>query len=478
MRPTKLKVLSDDELYSIHLRSVEVLEEVGVKIPSETALKLFDEVGAEVDYKNQIVRIPQYLIEECIRKTPHKVTLYGRKPNYKLVLEKGKVYFGTVGFATRIMDLETGEYRPLLQEDLAQITKIADAMENVDFQLIMGQPMDVPMEVSDLYQILIALQNTSKHRSGQALDREKAKIAIKMASLAAGGEEELKKKPIITLIICLNSPLYYDENLMEALIEASRFGLPVWSESGPMAGANAPVTLAGTIVLNNAEVLGALVLSKLVNPNSPFIYGSWARSIDMKSGSVVFGGPEFPLLKICTVQLAEYYKVPCGAGGVLCDSKTCDAQAGYEKMVTALIPALAGLNLVTGIGLVASESIASPQQIVIDDEICGIIKRLLEGVYVDEEALALDVIKEVGMEGNFISHKHTIKYALREHWLPKLSDRRSPDVWIEAGKKTAIERAKEIAKKVLETHQPEPLPKDIVEEMKKLVEELKKIQVK
>lgn len=463
------KVLTNDQLYRLHLASIEILENVGVQIPSEEALKICVDAGADVDFNSKVVKIPQYLVEECIKKTPHKVTLYGRDLKLKLHLGEGKVYFGTVGFATRIVDIDTGQYRSLSKDDLAKLVRVADALENIDFQLVMGQPMDVPTEIAELYQWLIAFENTRKHVVCQALNKRNAELAVEMGSVVAGGRDILGRYPVMTFIICLNSPLIFGGGLTEALIVASRCGVPVWVESGPLAGANSPATLAGTIALNNAEVLAGLVISKLVNPRSPFIYGSWSRSIDMKLGSVVLGGPEFALMRVCTAQLARYYRIPSGGGGILCDSKTSDAQAGYEKMLTAILPAIAGLNLVCGMGLVGSENIASFEQLVIDNEVAGMVKRVLNGIEFNDDTLAIDVIREVGHEGNFLSRKHTLKFAKVEHYIPKVSDRNSPGVWIRMGMKNAAQRAREQALEILARYTPPSLPREALEKIQDIV---------
>lgn len=474
MRLAPFEVLSKDELYRLHLASLDILEEVGVKVPVEEALKLCADAGADVDFKRQIVKMPQYLVEECVKKSPHKVTLYGRDADLKLYLGEDKVYFGTVGFAPRILDMENGRYRSLNQEDLANATRVADALENIDFQMVMGQPGDVPSEVVDMYQWLIAFENTRKHIMCQVLSKESAQVAIKMGTLIAGGEDELRKSPTMAFVICLNSPLFYGEFEVEGLLEAAKFRLPALAESGPMAGANSPVTLAGTVVLNNAEVLGGLVLTKLVDPRSPFIYGSWSRSIDMRLGSVVLGGPEFALLRVCTAQLARFYNLPSSGGGLLCDSKVFDAQAGYEKMLTALMPCLSGLNLISGMGLVASETVVSYEQLVVDDEIAGMVKRVLDGIDFRDETLAIDVIKDVGLEGNFLAKKHTLQFAESEHWVPKISDRRLPDIWIRGGAPKVYQKARERALRILSEYRQPPLPKEISMELRNMIKEMEK----
>lgn len=464
-----IEILSKDQRYLLHLESLELLKRVGVRIPIMETLKLMEDVGCVVDYKEQIVKLPPYLVEECVRKVPHRVTLYGRDKKYKLKVGGDNVYFGTAGFATRMLDLKTGKDRPMTKYDLIELTKLADALDNVQFYTAIGQPLDVPLKISDRYQWAISLENTRKHVMCHATGKEAAKDAIKMASIVTGGEEELRKTPITTFVYCLSSPLAYEKEYTEAMIEMCKFGLPLYISSGPMAGVSSPVTLSGTLIVNNAELLSAVVLTRLINPEAPMIYASWARPTDMRTGRAVWG-PENCLLRIASSQLARYYNIPCSCGGILSDSKVPDAQAGYEKALTALIPALAKTNLIKGMGLLDGENAASLEQLVIDNEIVGMISRILRGVEITDETLAADLILKVGCLGSFLTEKHTLKHYKDELWIPKLSDRLKLDAWKIAGAKTTLERAKDIAMKTLREHEVPPLSKDIHTGLWKLVE--------
>ena len=457
-------------MHELHVAALDILQDVGVKFSLPAALELFQSAGAEVDEKKKVVKIPYYLVEESIKKTPHKFTAHARDARYTFEVERNTVHFGTVGFATRIVDPETENFRPLFKTDLANLAKVADALEHVDYFLTMGEPMDVPMGVADRYQWLLSLENIGKHIWCQSLDRDGALDAIKMGSLICGGEKELAKTPIFTVVVCLPSPLEHDPGGTEALIECSRAGVPMMIDSGPLSGANSPATLAGTLVLNVAELLSAVVLTRLVNPRAPLVLTSWARSIDMKTGSVVFGSPEFGLLHACIAQMGRFYDIPTGGGGVLSDSKTVDAQNGYEKMLTGILPALSGLNMVTGMGLVGSESIASYQQLIMDNEVVGMIKRAKRGVGFSKDALAVELIKKVGFEGNFLKEKHTLQHYHAEHWIPTLSDRDTPDGWVRSGSPDLRKKAKEAAMQILKTHQPQPIPSEIDVELRKVVE--------
>lgn len=469
-----LRVLSEDQLQRLHHAALRILEKVGVKMPLNEALKICDDGGAEVDYKRQVVKMPYYLVEECIKKTPHRVTLYGRDSRYKFDAGGDEVHFGTIGFAPRIIDMKTNEYRALLRTDLANLARLADALEHVDFFLTIGQPTDVPLRIGDRYQWMISFENIGKHILCQSLDRNGAIDAIKMGHAICGGDSELAKTPIMSMLICLISPLQHETGASEALIEAAKAGLPSFVDSGPMSGANSPATLSGTLALNVAELLGAIVLTRLVNPRSPIVAATWARSLDMRTGNVVVGSPEFGLLHICLAQMAKFYDIPSGGGGLLCDSKTLDVQYGYEKMLTGLLAALGGLNMISGMGLVASETVASYEQLVIDNEMVGMIRRAIKGVDFSEEKLALDLIEKVQFQSGFLKERHTLQHFPREHWIPTLTNRDSPDGWVRKGSPQISQSAKSVAMRILEKHRPAPIPADISTELRKIVESAEK----
>jgi trimethylamine--corrinoid protein Co-methyltransferase len=232
-----LNLLSKRQKYAVHLTSLDILQEVGVIVPYEEALKKLEEAGAEVDYKSQRVLIPQYLAEEAIQKTPRRFNVYHRDLKTKKTLGGNETHFSTVGFATNFFDVMSRSYRRVTVQDLANATKIADALENVELQMCMGSPMDVPHEIVDRYMWATAFENTSKPIINEAMRKEGALDSIEMASAIVGGLEELRKKPIMLLLISITSPLTYDRATLEAFMEACKLGIPVFVNSGPMAGA-------------------------------------------------------------------------------------------------------------------------------------------------------------------------------------------------------------------------------------------------
>ncbi|MEM2691596.1 MAG: trimethylamine methyltransferase family protein, partial [Candidatus Bathyarchaeia archaeon] len=425
--------------------------------------------GAEVDHKSQRAFIPHYLAKDALQKTPHRFSVYHRDLKTRRTLGGDETYFGTVGFATNFYDAMSRTYRRVTVQDLANATRIADALDNVDFYMCMGSPMDVPHEIVDRYMWATAFENTSKPIISEAMRKEGARDAIEMASTIVGGVEELRKKPIMLLLISITSPLTYDRATLEAFVEACKLGIPVFVNSGPMAGATSPVTLAGTLALNMAEFISALVIRYVVNKNAPLIIGSWARAMDVRQASAVLGGPEFALLHSCVANMAHYYGIPSAGGGVLTDSKSLDVQMGYEKALTGVLPALAGLNLICGMGLIASENTMSLEGLIIDNEIVSMIKKLVGGFEITDETLAFDVIKNVGPKGSFIKERHTLEHFRREIWIPKITDRTFPEIWVKSGARDLWVKAKEEAEKILKEHQVLPLSKDVKAKIRSII---------
>lgn len=469
-----MRPLSKREKYLIHLSALDLLREVGVKIPHEETLKRLEDAGAYVDYKGQRALIPQHLSEEAIKKTPHRFSVYCKDLKTRKILGEDKVYFGTVGFATNFYDASSMKYRKLTAQDLVMATRVADALENVELYMCMGSPADVPLDIVDRYMWAISLTNITKPVICEAYWREGALDAFEMASSIVGGIEELKKKPIIILLTCITSPFMYDIKTLEALVEAYKLGIPTLVDSGPVAGGTSPVTMAGTLVQNIAEVISAVVIRYVYNKDAPIIIASWARTLDMRTGSAVLGGPEFALLHAYFADMARYYEIPSAGGGILTDSKALDAQMGYEKAITALFPAVAGLNLICGMGLIGSENAVSPECLVIDNEIVGAVKRTTRAIEITDETLALDVIEKVGPGGCFIREKHTIEHFKRELWIPRISDRSFISAWVSLGAKEMWMRAKEEVERILKEHAVPQLPKDVLEKIEGIIKRRQK----
>jgi len=471
----KLNLFNKDELYEIHLATLDVLERIGVGIYDDRGLKLMDKAGAIVDYDNKVVKIPQHLLKELIKKAPEVVTLCARNPKHTVKLKSGgKTYFNNSSYGIKVYDLKTGMQRNSTSEDVANFARLTNALENIHVYLPTVTAHDIPEYVKDLHELAISLENTEKHVSHAASGADAIKHYVQIGATIVGGEEELRKKPVISASTCPISPLQHSKEDTETLIEFAKFGLPFFILSMAMGGGTAPLTIAGELVVINAEVLSGIALVQLVNPGTPVLYGSVSSTMDMKTGKLALGAPERSLINSGCAQLARYYRIPSWIGACSTDAKVLGPQAMFEKVMTSIIPMLAGANLIYGPALLDSGKTYSFEQLVLDNEIIGALYRILEGVNVNADSLALEVIEKVGIGGHYLAQKHTSDHVLSDQWRPTLLDRGSMGDWVKAGRKDINEVARERAKKILASHEVEPLEKDVRKEMWKIVKKAKR----
>ena len=469
-RGGKFSVLSSDQIYDIHMATLEVLEKTGVLVKEENALKLLDDSGAIVDFESKRVRIPQYLVEEAIQRAPKSIKLCGRDPKNNLRVEGNRSYFGLGGSGIYMLDPDTYQRRTATLQDLVDSTRLADSLENIDFLMGLIIPQDVDQSVWDRYSALVKLQNSTKHCFTGALGEDGARDVIRMASLVAGSESELEKNPLFSFILCTVSPLTHDARNTETAMELARHKAPIIFACESICGGTAPGTLGGTLVLQNAEVLSANVIAQLTNPGTPVIYGAVSSPMDMRNGSIVMGVPEVALLGVAVTQLAQYYGIPLYSMAGISDSKIPDAQAAYEKSLQQVLVGLTGGNLIhNAAGMLDKMITGSLEQMVIDNEIIGMVKRIMRGIEINTDTLATDIIDKVGPGGNFLGEKHTRKHYQSEHDLSTLSDRLTREAWEKKGSKDVVQRAKEAVKRRLEIHKVEPLDLEIREMLEKIV---------
>lgn len=470
-----LKILSDDEVEQIHSATLEVLENVGVRFEDEAVLKLLDDQGAYTDHKTHLAKIPSSLVEEAVEKCPKRVTLCGRTKNHDLTLGDGKVYFTAGANALHIHDLDTGMRRVPTSEDCAQLTRVFDALENIHAILPAAIPQDVPQSISDRVKCKISYENCEKHYLTDVYGKESCRDLIRMAAAVSGGSEELRRRPIISINPSITSPLTWGRDSTEPLIEAARHEVPVILDCMPGAGATSPITLAGSVVQQNAESLSFVTLSQLINPGTPTIPYTSPGITNMRTGGVIYGAVEVAIQCAAMSQIYLDYGIPYIATVGLTDSKIHDEQTAYERSVSVLMTALAGPSMIsTQAGALNSLTDTSFEQTLIDDEILGMISRGMSGMRVDEETLAVEVIANVGPGHHFLAQKHTNDLFLKEHYLPRLADRESRNKWEKDGSKDIAKRAKERAKEILGTHQPTPLQDDVRKKLDSIIEEAKR----
>jgi len=464
-----LELLSRDQIEKIHSASLKILEDVGVAVYEDSFLKFLADSGVNVDFDKKSVKFSPSLVMECIKKAPKRVTLYARDPKNNVELDDGKIYAHPVGGTATVVDLDSGEVRPSTRKDVADLTRIIDVLPNLHLCTMVALPCDVPEQVRDVYCIAEQIQNTGKNLDATPLSDKGFPYMVELVEAVVGGEEELRKRPIITCSFSPTSPLKFSGDVVRIMVQGAKLGLPMAVLPCPMAGGTSPVTLAGSLVQQNAETLAGLVMIQLVNAGTPFLYCPRVFPIDMASG-MTSSGVEVGLLSAGCVQLAKYYGLPSDVYGLDTSSKTLDEQVAFEKGLNGILPALAGANLLSGAGCIEGAITVSYEQLVIDNEIFGMIFRAVKGIEVDEERLAVDVIAKVAREeSNFLQQKHTLKHFRREYYLPKLSDRTARSRWREMGSKNIVEVAREKARKILAEHQPLPLDKDVVKKIEKIL---------
>jgi trimethylamine--corrinoid protein Co-methyltransferase len=382
-------------------------------------------------------------VEVALEQAPEEVKLYGRDLDDVVHLREGNVFYSTSGYAVRLYDPRTGECGEMTRAGLEWITELADGLDQVDIHAVLGTPYDVPSPTNDRYQLAIALSKNRKHIWNTAYGKDGVADAVRMASAVRGGRQALRDFPLFTLDLTTLSPLQLDSRQASTMIEGARQGIPLGVSPGPIGGATGPVTLAGTLTQAHAEFLGALVLCQAVQPGIPVIYTQWTRSLDMASGGVAMGGPEFSLLRVANAEMARYCHLPSRGGGLMADSKTPDAQMGAEKLLNCLMASLAGLNVVAGVGQTDFINTVRPEQMLIDNEIIGIVRRMSRGLTVSTETIAADSISEAGPGGNYLSAGHTLSHFREELWFPRLWDRQTWSLWEEDGAKDVAARAAE-----------------------------------
>ncbi|MFC1943263.1 trimethylamine methyltransferase family protein [Chloroflexota bacterium] len=444
------KPLTEESVSKVHQAVLWIIEEVGFEVNSETALALFARAGARVNSEQHRVRLPQDKVLELIRMAPSEIILCGQDEKHDIFLGGNRVYAGTGGTALYIYEPDTDQKRLATLEDLKRIAKLVDHLDNIHLFLLPTYPSELPVEQVDINRFFAGLDNTTKHVMGGIYTVDGVKQVIRMAEMVAGSAEALRERPLISMITCSISPLKMDGQYGDLVVPIAERGIPLACPAEPLCGATSPVTLAGNLVIQIVDSLMGVMLAQIVNPGTPVILGSVAASTDLRDLKYLAGSVEMGLLNAAGAQMAQFYQLPFYATGGMTDSKVLDAQSGYESAITNLLCALAGANFIhDAAGLMEFAMTVCYEKFVIDNEILGMVMRAVEGIRVDDETLALDLIKQVGPGGNFVTAKHTRHFMRSEHYQPSLSDRNSREEWEAEGKKTTWEKAAETVQEIM-----------------------------
>lgn len=458
--------LSDEQCEKIHWASLEVMERTGMRLYEQEAIDLLRQAGASVSEGNR-VRIPCGLVEKAFTTVPKRVVLCDRHGNRVMPVEGYRSFYGPGSDCLNIIDHRTGERRQPVLQDVVDGMILADALPNIDFVLSMVLPTDVPQAVADRYQMEVMLSYTTKPIVFVTTEFSGCVDAVEMAEAVAGGRDALRQNPMVACYINVTTGLRHNQEALQKLMYLADKGLPALYIPVGLGGATAPVTLAGCQVIWTVGALVGLVLSQLKREGAPYVMAGWgASAMDMRTMIQPYAGPD---RRGVAPAMAHFYGLPMFSLGGCSDAKCVDQQAGIETALTLTVTALTGGNIVHDLGYLESGRCFSLAQLATCDEILGWLAHFIRGVEVNEETLAVDLIDEVGPDGQYLDCEHTLKH-FRERWYPTLIERDNYENWLAKGGKTLVERAAERVDKILAEHKPQPVPKDVAKVVRSIVE--------
>jgi trimethylamine--corrinoid protein Co-methyltransferase len=450
----RFRKLSDDQVERLHHASLEILDRTGVRLYAPEALELLRKRGVQVEDGNR-VRIPPGLVEWALSLAPKRTVLCDRHGNRVMPLERNHVFYGPGSDCPNVIDLRSGERRPGRLQDIVEAILVCDALPNIDFLMSFCVPSDLPQQTADRHQMRAMLMNSTKPILFVTTEFEGCVDVIQMAEAVTGGEGALRRNPICACYINVTSPMRHNEEALRKLLYLAGKGLPTTYTPMVLRGATGPVTAAGAIALANAGELAGLLIAQLKREGTPVILtGGVNDMLDMRTTVDAYGDPTN---RVMLVELAHRYGLPIFGLTGCSDSKLPDEQAAAEAAFSIILETLAGAQMAHDVGYLESGMCNSIEQIVICDELIAYTKQFMEPLEINDETLALDLIDEIGPDGDFMSSTHTLNH-FRQDWYPKLFDRRNYEEWKAAGGKTLRQRAREKALELLENHRPEPLP--------------------
>jgi trimethylamine--corrinoid protein Co-methyltransferase len=457
--------LSDSIAELVHQKSVEILDGVGFCVPEREALARLQAAGFSVDRDSQMVRVTPELLQAALAHLPHEVVLYDQSGERPVPFEQGPCFMGA-GTPVNVLDLETGRRRPSTRQDVHDLVLLQDALPQVDIVRPTVTATDQG-ECSDLVEIAELLRGTSKPVVHRTLSAERVDAAAEMIAAVAGGEEAFQTHPNFATLYCPISPGYFTPENVRCMLRWAEHGVPITLLSMAMGGASAPATLLGELVVINTDILAWIVVLQILYPGLPLLYGSVSAVLDMRTGLLPLGAPERGMINAGAARMARFYGMPSMCGGLSSDAKELDAQAGFEKAVTAVPLLLEGADIVYGVGATDAGSSISYTQMVLDDEFIAGLRRMMQGITVHDLEEEVALIKAHTPRGNFLGTKHT-RRTFREHWLPGILNRDTYEGW-QAKKDSIEEVCRRRAQEILAQHRPPLLPANVEAELERIV---------
>ena len=465
-RSVFFRVLSDDQIWEIKRAAFDILEKTGARILHKEARDMLKKAGAIV--KDEVVRIPEYVVQECIRTAPKGLTIFDRNKKRALEVEGRKSYYGTSTASPNTRDAITGEIHETRVEDIARGAMVADALPNIDWVMPMGSSQDVPAFAADLHEFEAVVKNTTKPLVFIGYSKGGFELVYEMAAAVAGGIEELRTYPFLIAYPEPITPLVFPAEVVDRMFIAADLFMPQIPGPTQQLGATAPVTLAGALALAIAEGLLSLTLVQLRRTGAPCFLGANVSGFDMATTTLSIASPEMSLGLAAQAEVAQSFGLPTWGLAGSTDSKVLDAQAGIESAFSILAQGLGGLNLIHDVGYMDGGMICSAEMLVLGNEVVGMAKRFIRGIEVTPDTLARDIIQKVGPGGNFLQEKHTFRHFRNELWFPTLLSRQPYGIWQQEGSKDMALRVQEKVKEILDTHKVPPLPDKTLSALEKL----------
>ena len=454
---------AEEDVKLIDKTGRRILDEVGVKIGDGGFLDLLEDAGARVDHEAQRARFDGDWLDEMVGKAPGKFVLHSRDGKHDVRLGEGTVHFSNGGRVFRILDMGTGGYRRTMLRDVAHTAALVDELNNIDLYIIACQAHDLSAQDYHLNDFYNALNHTFKHVMGGCDHVTGVQQVWDLVTLIAGGEQQFRDKPFVSVITNPISPLTLEGKTLGILQFCCHHGIPATCAPAPMAGATGPATLAGTLAQMHAEALAGVAIAQVFCPAAKILYGAVPTSMDLRTMDFCMGAAEMAMMNSMAVRLAKLYDLPIYSSAGVTESKRPDVQAGVEKSFSILTTAMAGADLVhLAAGMLDSGNSISYEQYVIDNEIIGMSRRLLAGITIDEDSMAFDVIKKVGPGGNYVTEDHTIDHMMDEFLYPDLAIRSNFDIWEEQGRPSMLTRANDRVEQILEKRVDGLLEPDVI----------------
>lgn len=461
MAVAKLVFLSKEEEDLVHESSLESLRDIGMLIRSEQTLKMLGDAGADVDFRSRVVKFPEEMVKEALSKAPKSIRLCARDSKHDMEIPvAGPPFVATTGLGVYIRDMDSGEKKPSTRKDIADFIRLADALDGVDFVWTSLTANDVPQMSHGLHELWTALQSTTKHVNGvSVMGTADSRKQVELGALIAGGEDELRKRPLFSVICCSIAPLSFEGGAVEGMVELVKAGIPVMSMSMSLPGGSSPVTLAGTIVNANTENLASLVITQTAAPGSPHIYCSSSAPISMKTGIIAYMVPEHSIIAAGLGQMARRYGLPSMVGewGIN-DKEAPGIPHSFSEVMGVALSSMANSDLVSGIGGIDAVKGASFEQAVIESYVWENVKGFQRWFDVNRDTIALDVVKQVGHGNTFLTNMHTAKNFKKELFF---FDEAKKD-WERTYSDKMVPEARDIAKRILREHEVPGLDADVV----------------